>query len=146
MKIRPNELRIGNVVYDSLGESDIVIEGITKSKEEYGYEYVVEFDDSMSATVLKEFDGEQYIKPIPLTAEWLKRFGFNDITKKQGIPYPTFEKKYRHVLVESRIELQEIDTDMWMWLEGNTNVHLYYVHQLQNLYFALTGTELELKK
>lgn len=86
------------------------------------------------------------VSGIPLTEDWLLRFGFENITLTRGILYPTFEKKYRHVLVESSIKLQEIDTNMWMWLVGNTNVHIYEVHQLQNLYFALTGQELELKK
>jgi len=77
------------------------------------------------------------LNPIPLTEQWLKDFGFvYSETKK--------------VWMGSK--------SGWFWLaekDGYYKLWYYnsligrpfkYVHQLQNLYFALTGEELERKK
>ena len=68
-------------------------------------------------------------KPIPLTEEWLLKFGF------------TFNKEhgwFNGDLFEFKInDLFELD-----WYE---NAPLKHVHQLQNLYHALTGKELKIK-
>ena len=61
--------------------------------------------------------------PIPLTEEWLLKFGF----KWNGF--------------EWEIENLFIKADFSMTL-GSFKVKLESVHQLQNLYFALTGKEL----
>jgi hypothetical protein len=84
------------------------------------------------------------VKPIPLTEEWLWRFGFAnningfpeiDLDEKRGLSI-TFKKTVDTHIVwfaeKDIIEYTEITT-------------LKYVHQLQNLYFALTGKELEIK-
>ena len=77
------------------------------------------------------------IKPIPITEEWLLKFGFeldgdeyyNDIhgvypnVKDGGYCFMVFESEYITV-----------------------NTILKHVHQLQNLYFALAGEELEIKE
>lgn len=69
-------------------------------------------------------------EPIPLTEEWLLKFGF----KKIGNQF---------IIENGRITL----TDDIKY--GNQFIYeftsLVYVHQLQNLYFALTGNELEIK-
>lgn len=72
-------------------------------------------------------------KPIPLTEEWLLRFGF--------------EKSYNWVDKSATIELAEKDNG-YVMLEDSCyycSQTLLYVHQLQNLFFALKGEELELK-
>ena len=74
-------------------------------------------------------------KPIPLTEEWLLKFGFvesQDIDTIFGLKLNDFwyinefqiRNKFNAILLE---------------------VELKYVHQLQNLYFALTNEELTLK-
>ena len=68
--------------------------------------------------------------PIPLTDEWLLRFGF----EKSG-------RFYR--LGALTIEVRK--TYFRVCLCGNFLVNLLFVHKLQNLYFALTGEELKLK-
>lgn len=86
------------------------------------------------------------LKPIPLTPEWLERFGFNSElwinlnthyfelihTKENGVDwfYPVYA------------EINELSCEMEQQVSLN---RIQYVHQLQNLYFALTGDELELK-
>ena len=72
-------------------------------------------------------------KPIPLTEEWLIRFGFekkiiNERTLKQTI----YKSKYYYIsLIDFRLSI-----------DGKIYHKIDFVHQLQNLYFALTGEEL----
>ena len=68
-------------------------------------------------------------KPIPLTEEWLLKFGFeyNDLNGDSGLwKIPPFQiyGKYNQFIYDYRLDVN-------------------YVHQLQNLYFALTGEELQ---
>jgi len=72
-------------------------------------------------------------KPIPLTEEWLLKFGFDE----KGIGY-----------AKGFIYLWHYDDGIFLELVSDSNSHntpLKYVHQLQNLYFALTGEELTIK-
>lgn len=80
------------------------------------------------------------LSPIPLTVEWLIKFGFvsigQDIKKLtkgnfvEIVVYPTL----------NRVEINQ-NTDLI-----SLDVNLKYVHHLQNLYFALTGEELTIKE
>jgi hypothetical protein len=74
-----------------------------------------------------EFDSEEFdskikdLQPIPLTEEWLLNFGY-----QIGMFWILSTGEFR-------INISGIHYD------------IQYVHQLQNLYFALTGGELTLK-
>ncbi len=73
-------------------------------------------------------EGKLDFKPIPLTEEWLVKFGF---------------KKLRDELyTQNNIEVWHKDSGFYH-TEMNVGLNLDYVHQLQNLYFALTGEELK---
>lgn len=80
------------------------------------------------------------IEPIPLTKEWLLKCGFEGRELSLDIVNIGFMEA-------------DVDTErVWIGLsvgkyveECNLLPDLHYVHQLQNLYFALTGQELELK-
>ena len=72
-------------------------------------------------------------EPIPLTEDWLKRFGFEEPDGRDG-----YGGLLSPVFNGSRIRVKD---NSWMCYEST--VRLDYVHQLQNLYFALTGTELD---
>jgi len=73
------------------------------------------------------------IKPIPLTEEWLVKFGFvkNDCDN--------YELEYTFKLNAS---FTIINKDRGYFYIDAPNHEIKYVHQLQNLYFALTGEEL----
>ena len=73
-------------------------------------------------------------KPIPLTADWLLRFGF-----EQDIGFPIFSIDQYYIRIRDNFEFG-IDEEGGLHLS-----EIQYVHQLQNLYYALTGEELELK-
>ena len=72
------------------------------------------------------------ITPIPLTEEWLLKFGF----AKDEQTLDLFGN------YDSWIERNGME----LYLKSETmQKKIEYVHQLQNLYFALTGNELEIK-
>lgn len=109
-----NELRIGNYINNSnkvlsITDSGILCTGL-----------------SMTGVVLIEIP-----KPIPLTEEWLLKFGFEYKSYGYG------EKEWKQ----------------WNYKGFNLNGFEYssylkidYLHQLQNLYFALTNEELTIKE
>lgn len=82
-----------------------------------------------------------YYKPIPLTEEWLLKFGFKsddiswEYSKRFGNLYIMYDIKINSIYIHdgSRYDGADIPNE------------IKHVHQLQNLYFALTGEELTLK-
>jgi hypothetical protein len=79
-------------------------------------------------------------KPIPLTEEWLLKFGWiwNERTK-------SFENTDTRMHLEYR-KLNGSYTMFNYVLKAKIAERIWHVHQLQNLYFALTGTELTIKE
>lgn len=79
------------------------------------------------------------IEPIPLTEEWLLKFGFDRHNNLFFSNHDYF----------SYIELDAYGCDglYGYCLSDERSIYhkLEHVHQLQNLYFALTGEELTLK-
>jgi hypothetical protein len=76
--------------------------------------------------------------PIPLTEEWLIKLGF----EKQQEEHVWYELQ-----ISSSLALIEGDKNGYMevfLLDHDDSVRVRYVHQLQNLYFALTGEELKI--
>ena len=69
-------------------------------------------------------------KPIPITEKWLIKFGFEFIEQKWINEYITIV----------------LFADGYYYLTFNlkqVGCKLEYIHQLQNIYFALTGKELK---
>jgi len=96
------------------------------------------------------------LEPIPLTEEWLLKFGF----KKYPYIRDTFQQVYydsyqfeidRFTIVSFSIQqdnksLIKCNYDRGYRSEDNKkNYYIKYIHQLQNLYFSLTGEELTFK-
>lgn len=124
--MQAKELRIGNLVNPLCGElehigrvtcilpHDISVELIDENYEEY-----------LSSS--QDID-DGYYEPIPLTEEWLLKFGFE-------VPYEFGASKGEiHLALEHGIYRYYVNSEYWKDID--------YVHQLQNLYFALTGEEL----
>ena len=72
-----------------------------------------------------------FYKPIPLTEGWLLNFGFE-------------KTKYGFVKMTEIACLRIWEEDVTY--SGTLIENIEHVHQLQNLYFALTGEELTLKE
>jgi hypothetical protein len=82
----------------------------------------------------KDIDLADEFEPIPLTEEWLLKFGF----ERKG-------NQFYNLLKYSEVEIL-IRDNFWTCDGIVFSLHcLEYVHQLQNLYFALTGEELTIQ-
>ena len=74
--------------------------------------------------------------PIPLTEEWLVKFGFEYLADIEL----SMEKIYMHKNMKQTLFI-EVGENFTIKSKCQ-DVTNKYVHQLQNLYFALTGKEL----
>lgn len=86
------------------------------------------------------FAEDHYIKnstPIPISEEWLIKLGFVYIFEFDEYQYlgSTWFKIQHDNLIDGK-------RDYWFDRENLSSIRIKYVHQLQNLYFALTGEEL----
>ena len=121
-----NELRIGNYV---------IVEN-TLRPENLKYHEVTEVS-RLSCQVtcndnkFEDYYGQKYefIKPIPLTESWLCQFGL----KKSG----------NHYLFKTNTDSGAcLSNDFKLIFSDFERCKIEHVHQLQNLYFALTNEEL----
>lgn len=125
--IESNEMRLGNLVHRR-GEAGVVV---SLDAEEVGVRFGGVYGDY-------ERHYFESIDPIDLTPEILGRCGFEDIRGEyvifNGICIYNDDERYFFA-----------DEDAH---EGNINYFgngFLYVHELQNLYFALSGEELNVK-
>jgi hypothetical protein len=90
------------------------------------------------------YGAPEFWHPIPLTEEWLKRFGFNHYSC-DGDGYWYLGEQLTDCggvgFVDYDFTIYK-DSDGSWGSETITMRNVKYVHQLQNLYFALTGEEL----
>lgn len=79
---------------------------------------------------------------IPLTEEWLLRFGFDEGTE----PMEFYIKDYIFgVALDHKVDgILSGAPPLHIWDGSFTGAPCLYVHQIQNLYFALTGEELKI--
>ncbi len=135
------ELRIGNLVKINnslLIETENEIYKIIGFNERTDWEFpdsdgVISLQHIESIRTYSQFS--QFIEPIPLTEEWLLKFGFEYDSIIWG---------------KELLMLSPNETFFNIWVEtltyGRLEIEMRYVHQLQNLYFALTGEELNYTK
>jgi hypothetical protein len=123
--MKAKDLRIGNLVYFN--------EELLKFDFESGWNF-------------------DFIKPIPLTEEWLLKFGFEKVIYEsdetgygtdyeldiKGVGLISYSDDFSCALFGSK----ESSKDELGFLPNWDNCK--HVHSLQNLYFALTGEELTL--
>ena len=120
--MKATELRIGNHVYNNY-EKFITIRGL------------------ISNECFSDISGYSYeeIEPIPLTEEWLLKFGW--IWNNECNSY----EKYPNGDARMNLSYRSINNSYTMFnyvLKAIIAERIWYVHQLQNLYFALTSQEL----
>jgi len=120
--MKANELRVGNLV-----ERDgNILEVIRVAKDG-----IVNYDLVRKSQGMHVNSGN--VIPIPLTEEWLSKFGFEKN-----------ENGFFDLIKDSEVEIL-IRDDYWT-CDGIvfSLFNLKYVHQLQNLFFVLTGEELKI--
>jgi len=124
-----NELRIGNLInYNGI---DCTVEIVNRELEEV---YILGGDFYYSTSI-------ENINGIQLTKEWLFNFGF-----KQDKIDKSFELNSFSIFLDKRIKdniyLKSIDGFGNFTWNVASGLKVQYIHQLQNLYFALTNEEL----
>ena len=125
--MKPTELRIGNLIYNCIGEPFKVNATTIGS---FG----------LGVITLGNF------KPIPLTEDWLERFGFVKMTTTTT----SFDDEYidgtdryrtRHPTWALTSEKKLVALMRGFRIANE----LQFVHQWQNLYYALTGIEITIE-
>lgn len=115
--IKPEELRIGNLIHvPSTGQSIPVT--------------AINMDLGVWVNRSLGVLGFDQIEPIPLTEEWLLKFGF--------------EKVEHTFWIIGLAVHNNTPREFYVLYEQNRTI-ITSVHQLQNLFFALCGEELNLK-
>jgi hypothetical protein len=136
--MKANEIRIGNSINN--GIEDIIIDYVFH--EEVSDTWQVCWNDKCSTEFLEDCE------PIPLTEDWLIKLGFDlDETKgfDRGESLRVFSISNFHIAIDNGVFYLwiEIDEDNWYNLKLK---RIDFIHQLQNLYFALTGEELTINQ
>lgn len=147
--IQASELRIGNYVFDDEGILS-KINGMQpygysiRCDEEEGCELLIDLYPQ-DGTIKKGFAVDiNLCNPIPLTEEWLEKFGFKEY-KDFGYKTNQFDliplQGFSYNLASKKVRIMQTGNSNSHWLKNEVQ----YVHTLQNLYFALTAEELKLK-
>lgn len=129
--IASNELRIGNYVQTSeesnsrIGSVLSIGDKFVKLKLAYS---------TLKEESFKHVEGLN-VDPIPLTEDWLLKFDFSPIGTSSHTEYYSIEDHDFTFSFENGV----------LVLDNQLNIKLQFVHQLMNLFFALTGTELTIK-
>lgn len=115
--MKATELRIGNLIQDAKGSSFEVI-----GKDIHDIEVFT--------------SNQERVFGIPLTPEWLERFGFvNNGVMWSNENDMVIDYDLTWIGIHMERQLDDVEFDLPR-----------HVHSLQNLIFALTGQELELKQ
>ena len=123
--MKPEELRIGNWVHEPYS-GDMMVSCIHRIPHEDSYDIFLQKEKGL---FIGRYDLDS-VSPITITEEWLEKFGF--------ISNP-YEDRYEIEDFHIHCDKTKGFLDLWV---TNCRVDLKYIHQLQNLYFALTGKEL----
>lgn len=140
--MKANELRIGNYVtvdnekyHPKLKSVVLLVQAIdynrdteNKNTHSINLEHINQEENKYYESYAQFI---KFINPIPLTEEWLVKFGFNN-------------KGNKYTIDNSRI-ICHLKIDIKVSGSKYRLNHIKNVHQLQNLYFALTGEELTIE-
>jgi len=119
--MKATDLRIGNIIYqgEQDGDAPITSYDLNKFYDKSIFFYTADFYEEFA--------------PTPLNEEWLLRCGFI----KKISPSKTYYTKGNYFYEDGRLCLDGGNENIWY-----VDAEVIYVHQLQNLYFALEGEEL----
>ena len=139
------ELRIGNIVtdewYDSF-KNIITVDSINGK----GIELFIDDDGNFTELAQTWIESEMpfdTLRGIPLTEEWLLKLGFENLIN--GF--------HKNISIDQELSINIKTFEIFVFrndpIHGGTDFiglnSIQHVHQLQNLYFALTGNELTLQ-
>lgn len=131
--IKASDLRIGNKVISTTHNLlDATVSGIMPTS---------------GIITLKEvstYDTANKLNPIPLTPEWLERCGF-EFFNKEGIYVRKIHAQGELMLFSTDSPVAQSNNfppGKFYYIFSGVAHFIEYLHQLQNLYHALTGEEL----
>ena len=143
--MKATQFRIGNILADKNG-NPIIMEELLQNYYNSKGDFSTLYRDA---------------KPIPITEEWLLKFGFDRKKFTDGSEYLEIDKtvynKIRNPIHSNnefwkcyRFQFFKNEWYFGIYKDPNSNQFfvqkkIRYIHQLQNLYFALTDEELEIK-
>ena len=134
--MKANELRIGNLIGCDI--QTLIVKAVNDETvichTMGGKPYTLYFED---------------VYGLKLTEEWLLKFGFEKIDKEFQVTYAiNVEDECEEVFMPSKLYLGLYGQYCIgiPYESGGGKSKILYVHQLQNLYFALTGEELTLQQ
>lgn len=133
--MKASELRIGNLL---------------KAKKDYHNQFhgngIVSSIEESKFVILDHYPGK-WFEPIPLTEEWLLKFRFKlagDFTNTRVLNVVKHAYDCSEIRYSPNEGLLRFSNG---GIKGSTIIpYVKHVHQLQNLYFALTGEELTLNQ
>jgi hypothetical protein len=136
--MQANELRLGNLIYSPIEKEIVKLVAIEQGN----------IPITLGKMGTSSFSGFDCLEPIPLTEEWLLKLGFQIRDKKYSLNYGG--ESMRFAILEN-----DIRNPFILYFHGrfgynlnegrkNGDYCIEYVHELQNLYFALTKKELEI--
>jgi len=126
--MKAKELRLGNLIY-------VKYDGINPQTK------IRKVSLATISEVTRDGNDISY-KPIPLTEEWLVKFGFYGKYKSVNTQWSLGGFSIQQ---ESNVDEEHNTIPTEQRFHYNWDFVVEYVHSLQNLYFALTGEELAIK-
>jgi len=102
-------------------------------------------------------DDTDNFEPIPINEDWLLKFEFEKVKNKDKEDLREYightAQKAKYAIFDTDIFITKVDKRGLLWrsidcdfmvLFYHKSIPIKYLHQLQNLYFALTDIELEI--
>lgn len=137
--MKAQDLRIGNWLFNTREQEDVKICAISDLSED---------GEGVSVVSSEHYDEDfARLRPIPLTEDWLLKFGLKEVYRyadnnegliRRGLGEYSNSPKVKGFTFDSK--------PTQLVCMYNLSHEIKYVHQLQNLYHALTGKELMIKE
>ena len=145
--IDPKELRIGNLVSTNVDTGTIIMPtGFPFIVYTIGFSGCEILNDLSKPWAQQEPFPAKYnrLEPIPITPEWLERLGFERKYKNENtIHWVKFSAKHLSFVITECSSLFGMEYNAY---GADHCPQIFHIHQLQNLYHALTGQELTVKE
>lgn len=146
--IKASELRIGNFIYDDEGIISKVVgfkpfEHSVRCDEKEGCDLII-ITYAQDGQVRGPYDLDlNLIEPIPLTPDWMAKWGFDWHPEEQVYCIQVGNTVYLEYDVDFNCA---IVPETWR----GSSLHVWgdnkHLHKLQNIYFDHTGEELKIKQ
>jgi len=160
--MKPSELRIGNIAtinnpehWPLLKDVPLIVQGVNKctplkdvENTDYGVQLFDNSDFKTRYSATKTFSQFIcFVEPIRLTEEWILKFGLKrfQLDGVVGLDRSDPNEKTTYYEMGKITIVQWGENTPFFLSNNNLRIELKYVHQFQNVMFALVGEELVLQ-